>query len=185
MYYMLIIQGRTKNLMERKKIKFRDSMFEKIKNIILTFTKLFMVMGIGCILFGVMFSIALDIIRVPHKLNNIDFYLKSINTYSLLGFTIIWCMINTFRYIKKTQTISQDINEEAEALFLEIKNRLKKMKWKVERENTFVIIFKSPIIKTIWKETFKLEIIESSVRVIGSKLYVEKVLKESGYEFEL
>ena len=157
----------------------------KAKNLIFTFLKLLIYMSIACFVFGLLFVIIFDIIRTHHVTKSIGFYLYRLNIYSLLGFIIIWCLFSTSRYMKKIQIISQDSGEEAEALFMEIKNELLKMKWKITKEDSFTVFLKLPLIKSVWKEELRLELVVNSIKISGSKIYVEKVLKKVGYEMNL
>lgn len=99
---------------------------------------------------------------------------------STIWFTLTFSIFYSFFTIKKytkysTKVMCEDITNKD--IIIEIQKTLEKLHWTMVKNDSEQIIFKSSLVRTLWREYLVVNINENSLELVGSKLYVEKLIK--------
>ena len=136
-------------------------------NKFLTFLKIFCYMFILTFVFRMMLSLIF-------KHLNSD---SSSTIWFILTFSIFYSLFNIKNYTKySTKVICEAITNND--IIIEIQKIMKKLHWSMVKNDSEQIIFKSSVVRTLWREYLVVTINENSLELVGSKYFVEKLIKK-------
>lgn len=136
-------------------------------NKFLTFLKIF------CYMFSLTFIFSIIFGQIFNYLNR-DI---SSNIWFAFTFSIFYSFFSIKQYTKySTKIMCQEITNKD--IIIEIQKIMKKLHWAMVKNDSEQIIFKSSLVRTLWREYLVVNISENSLELVGSKLFVEKLIKK-------
>lgn len=95
----------------------------------------------------------------------------------VLTFSIFYSLFSVNNYTKySTEVLCEEITNND--MITEIQKIMKKMHWSMVKNDSEQIIFKSSLVITLWREYLVVTINENSLKLVGSKFFVEKLIKK-------
>ena len=105
---------------------------------------------------------------------------RTINTsnYSMYFFLIMILILSPILETRRHQGVTLKLNKNSlgnENVLQDIKDLLSEERWKIEIENNNKIIFRSPLLRTIWVERIVIETENESITIHGPRLYINLI----------
>ncbi|MGH4118135.1 hypothetical protein [Clostridium sp.] len=136
-------------------------------NKFLTFLKIFCYMFSMTYIFSIMVNLILN-----HLNRNI-----SSTLWFTFTFSIFYSFLNMDNYTKySTKVICEEITNKD--IIIEIQKIMKKLHWSMVKNDSEQIIFKSSVIRTLWREYLVVTINENSLELVGSKFFLKRLIKK-------
>ncbi|MBU3130190.1 hypothetical protein [Clostridium tagluense] len=136
-------------------------------NKFLTFLKIF------CYMFSLTFVLSIMVSLIFNHLNR--------DISSTIWFTFIFSISYSFFSIEKytkysTKIMCEEITNKD--IIIEIQKIMEKLHWSMVKNDSEQIIFKSSVVRTLWREYLVVTINQNGLELVGSKYFVEKLIKK-------
>jgi fucose 4-O-acetylase-like acetyltransferase len=91
-------------------------------------------------------------------------------------FSIFYSLFSINNYTKySTKVMCEEISNKD--IIIGIQKIMKTLHWSMLKNDSEQVIFKSSLVRTLWREYLVVNINENSLELVGSKLFVEKLIK--------